>query len=242
MSRSRPILTRSPRRSTASRAARYIGAGGAGHYVKMVHNGIEYADMQLIAEAYDLMRTALGLDGRRAAEVFAEWNEGELESFLIEITAACSPSRTPTPAGHWSTSSSTRPSRRAPAAGPPGRAGARRAAHRHRPRPSSPAPVRSQGQRARGAVEAARPDPRHVGTSPTRSSWSTTSGGALRLEDRRLRARLRPAAAASRTSTTGTSTSAASRPSGGAAASSGPASSTASRNPTTDTQEWTACC
>jgi 6-phosphogluconate dehydrogenase len=65
----------------------YIGPGGAGHFVKMVHNGIEYGDMQLIAEAYDLLRTALGLSADEMADVFDEWNRGELESFLIEITA-----------------------------------------------------------------------------------------------------------------------------------------------------------
>ena len=61
--------------------------GGAGHYVKMVHNGIEYADMQLIAEAYDLLGQGLGMGAGTLAEVFQGWNEGELESFLIEITA-----------------------------------------------------------------------------------------------------------------------------------------------------------
>jgi 6-phosphogluconate dehydrogenase len=65
----------------------YVGPDGAGHYVKMVHNGIEYADMQLIVEAYDLLRTALGLGAGELAEVFARWNEGDLESFLIETTA-----------------------------------------------------------------------------------------------------------------------------------------------------------
>jgi 6-phosphogluconate dehydrogenase len=65
----------------------YIGPGGAGHYVKMVHNGIEYGDMQLIAEAYDLMKNVLGLDHAQLHEVFAEWNlTDELNSFLIEIT------------------------------------------------------------------------------------------------------------------------------------------------------------
>ena len=64
----------------------YMGTDGAGHYVKMVHNGIEYADMQFIAEAYDLLRTA-GLEPARIAEVFREWNTGDLDSFLIEITA-----------------------------------------------------------------------------------------------------------------------------------------------------------
>ncbi len=65
----------------------YIGPDGAGHYVKMVHNGIEYADMQLIAEAFDLLRKLGGLTPERISKVFAEWNTGELDSFLIEITA-----------------------------------------------------------------------------------------------------------------------------------------------------------
>ncbi|MEL6129876.1 MAG: decarboxylating NADP(+)-dependent phosphogluconate dehydrogenase [Cyanobacteria bacterium J06627_3] len=66
----------------------YIGPGGAGHYVKMVHNGIEYGDMQLIAEAYDLMKNVLGLSHEQLHEVFAQWNTTEeLDSFLIEITA-----------------------------------------------------------------------------------------------------------------------------------------------------------
>jgi 6-phosphogluconate dehydrogenase len=65
----------------------YVGPDGAGHYVKMVHNGIEYADMQLIAESYDLLRHAAGLEVPEIAARFETWNEGELESFLIEITA-----------------------------------------------------------------------------------------------------------------------------------------------------------
>jgi 6-phosphogluconate dehydrogenase len=65
----------------------YMGPRGAGHYVKMVHNGIEYGDMQLIAEAYDLLHRGLGLSNAQLHEVFAEWNRGELESYLIEITA-----------------------------------------------------------------------------------------------------------------------------------------------------------
>jgi 6-phosphogluconate dehydrogenase len=66
----------------------YVGPGGAGHYVKMVHNGIEYGDMQLIAEAYDLLKNAGGLDAKQLHEVFTEWNTtDELNSFLIEITA-----------------------------------------------------------------------------------------------------------------------------------------------------------
>ena len=65
----------------------YVGRDGAGHYVKMVHNGIEYADMQLIAESYDLLRHGIGLDVPEIAERFRSWNDSELESFLIEITA-----------------------------------------------------------------------------------------------------------------------------------------------------------
>ena len=64
----------------------YVGADGAGHYVKMVHNGIEYADIQLIAEAYDLLRHGVGLEVSEVAKVFESWNEGDLDSFLIEIT------------------------------------------------------------------------------------------------------------------------------------------------------------
>ena len=65
----------------------HIGPDGAGHFVKMVHNGIEYADMQLIAEAYDLLRHAAGIEPGEMAEIFHEWNRGDLESFLIEISA-----------------------------------------------------------------------------------------------------------------------------------------------------------
>ena len=65
----------------------HVGPDGAGHFVKMVHNGIEYADMQLIAEAYDLMRKALGMSATEIGKVFEEWNKGELGSYLIEITA-----------------------------------------------------------------------------------------------------------------------------------------------------------
>src|SRR4051794_21677879 len=64
----------------------WVGENGAGHYVKMVHNGIEYGDMQLICEAYNLMKTGLGLTADQMHDVFAEWNKGELDSYLIEIT------------------------------------------------------------------------------------------------------------------------------------------------------------
>jgi len=66
----------------------YMGPGGAGHFVKMVHNGIEYGDMQLIAESYDLLSRGLGLAAQELHAIFTEWNRGELKSYLIEITAA----------------------------------------------------------------------------------------------------------------------------------------------------------
>src|SRR5712692_598451 len=65
----------------------WVGEGGAGHYVKMVHNGIEYGDMQLIGESYQLLRDRLGLKAGELHTVFADWNKGELDSYLIEITA-----------------------------------------------------------------------------------------------------------------------------------------------------------
>ncbi|MFN7142019.1 MAG: decarboxylating NADP(+)-dependent phosphogluconate dehydrogenase, partial [Limisphaerales bacterium] len=64
----------------------WVGEGGAGHYVKMVHNGIEYGDMQLICEAYQLMRDGLGMTADEMSAVFAEWNKGDLDSYLVEIT------------------------------------------------------------------------------------------------------------------------------------------------------------
>ena len=65
----------------------WVGDNGAGHYVKMIHNGIEYGDMQMICEAYDILRQVLGMEAAEMAEVFAEWNTSELDSYLIEITA-----------------------------------------------------------------------------------------------------------------------------------------------------------
>jgi 6-phosphogluconate dehydrogenase len=64
----------------------WVGEGGAGHYVKMVHNGIEYGDMQLIGEAYNILKNGLGMSAQEIHEVFAEWNQGELDSYLIEIS------------------------------------------------------------------------------------------------------------------------------------------------------------
>jgi 6-phosphogluconate dehydrogenase len=81
------LLTRIAAQVDGVPCCRLVGPGGAGHYVKMVHNGIEYADMQLIAEAYDLLGQGAGMGAATLAEVFEGWNAGDLDSFLIEITA-----------------------------------------------------------------------------------------------------------------------------------------------------------
>lgn len=82
-----PILKEIAAQADGEACVTYIGPDGAGHYVKMVHNGIEYGDMQLIAEAYALLKQALGLNNQQLAQTFSEWNKGELSSYLIEITA-----------------------------------------------------------------------------------------------------------------------------------------------------------
>jgi 6-phosphogluconate dehydrogenase len=82
-----PILEKISAHVDGDPCCTHIGTDGAGHFVKMVHNGIEYADMQLIAEAYDLLRRGAGLEPAEIAAVFDEWNRGDLDSFLIEITA-----------------------------------------------------------------------------------------------------------------------------------------------------------
>ncbi len=82
-----PMLTKVAAQVDDGPCVDYMGEGGSGHYVKMVHNGIEYGDMQLIAECYDVLRTLGGLSVSELVEVFSEWNRGDLQSFLIEITA-----------------------------------------------------------------------------------------------------------------------------------------------------------
>ncbi|MGB6297861.1 MAG: NADP-dependent phosphogluconate dehydrogenase [Rivularia sp. (in: cyanobacteria)] len=87
-----PIFTKIAAQVDDGPCVAYCGPGGAGHYVKMVHNGIEYGDMQLIAEAYDLLKNAAGLDHNQLADIFTEWNKTEeLDSFLIEITSKIFP-------------------------------------------------------------------------------------------------------------------------------------------------------
>lgn len=82
-----PMLTGISAHVDGDPCCTYIGPGGAGHYVKMVHNGIEYADIQLIAEAYDILTHALHLDAPALSKIFAQWNQGDLDSYLIQITS-----------------------------------------------------------------------------------------------------------------------------------------------------------
>jgi 6-phosphogluconate dehydrogenase len=82
-----PIFRKIAAQVDGEPCCRYMGPDGAGHYVKMVHNGIEYGDIQLICEAYGILKNVLGLQADELAEIFAEWNRGALESYLIEITA-----------------------------------------------------------------------------------------------------------------------------------------------------------
>ncbi|NQX58017.1 NADP-dependent phosphogluconate dehydrogenase [Paenibacillus qinlingensis] len=82
-----PILTAISAKVNGDSCSTYIGEDGAGHYVKMVHNGIEYGDMQLIGEAYHLLKDVLNLNTNELHDIFTEWNNGELDSYLIEITA-----------------------------------------------------------------------------------------------------------------------------------------------------------
>ena len=83
----RPILKAIAAKAMDEPCCTYIGPEGAGHYVKMVHNGIEYADMQLIAESYLLLKYVGGFSNRELADIFHSWNQGELHSYLIGITA-----------------------------------------------------------------------------------------------------------------------------------------------------------
>jgi 6-phosphogluconate dehydrogenase len=82
-----PVLAAIAAKSDSGPCVTHVGLGAAGHFVKMVHNGIEYADMQLIAEAYDLLHRVIGLNDDQLADIFDEWNRGPLRSYLIEITA-----------------------------------------------------------------------------------------------------------------------------------------------------------
>src|SRR5256714_776616 len=82
-----PIFPKIAAQVDGEPCCRYMGPDGAGHYVKMVHNGIEYGDMQLICEAYAILKDVLGLQSKQLVDIFADWNSGELDSYLIEITS-----------------------------------------------------------------------------------------------------------------------------------------------------------
>lgn len=82
-----PMLEKISAKVDGEPCCTHVGPDGSGHFVKMVHNGIEYADMQLIAEAYDLLRSGLGADAGEIGQIFAEWDEAELQSFLVEVTS-----------------------------------------------------------------------------------------------------------------------------------------------------------
>src|SRR5436309_5562538 len=82
-----PIFRKIAAQVDGEPCCRYMGPDGAGHYVKMVHNGIEYGDMQLICEAYAIMKNVLGMETPELTEIFTEWNKGELDSYLIDITS-----------------------------------------------------------------------------------------------------------------------------------------------------------
>ena len=84
-----PVLTKIAAQTEDGPCCTYVGAGSAGHYVKMVHNGIEYGIMQILCEAYDVMRKSLGMSTAEIQKVFAEWTESEIGGFLIEISATC---------------------------------------------------------------------------------------------------------------------------------------------------------
>ena len=104
-------------RTEAGPCVTHVGPDGAGHFVKMVHNGIEYGDMQLIAESWDVLRRGLGMTAPETADVFDEWNDGPLASFLAELTAKVCRTMIRRRSSRSSTSCSTRPARRAPASG-----------------------------------------------------------------------------------------------------------------------------
>ena len=163
--------------------------------------------------------------------MFRQWNTGDLESYLVEITAEVLGARRPGPARRSWTSSRTRPSRRAPAAGP-----CRRRSSWASRSPASPRPC-SRGRCPATSTSARRVRPRSVPADvvakPGRTARRGRAAGAVRVQGRRLRPGLRHDACGSRRTTTGTSTSARWRRSGVAAASSAPGSSTASARPTT---------
>ena len=208
----------------------HIGPGGAGHYVKMVHNGIEYGDMQLICEAYNIFKNGRASRRTEMAKVFDEWNEGRAQSYLIQITGKRWSRRIRRPASRSSISSSTRPARRAPASG---RSSTRRRMRSSFPpsmRPSRRASFQSMKDSAWPPARNSRARRRATSTLERRHSCKRSTmpcTHARSLATPRASTSSRPWAKRR----TGASTSAASPRSGAAAASSARDSSTASPMP-----------
>ena len=210
----------------------HVGTDGAGHFVKMIHNGIEYADMQLIAEAYDLHPPRHRQDARpRSPTSSPSGTRASSSPTSSRSPPRCCARSTPRPASRSSTSSSTRPARRAPASGPcrTRSTSASRLGHRRgRLRPRALVEARP----ARGRRRPARPATRDVGRRRRRRLRRGRAPGALRVEDHRLLAGLRRDRRRRRAVRLGHQEGRRSRRSGAAAASSAPGSSTASPRPT----------
>ncbi len=168
----------------------HVGPDGAGHFVKMVHNGIEYADMQLIAEAYDLLREGLNATPAEIGEIFEQWNQGDLESFLIEITAQVLKHTDAETGKGFVDVVQDQAEQKAPAAGPcsPRWTWACRSPASRRPR----SPGRSPATRSSGC-RGARVRQRHVvaGGHRPRAVHRGRAPRAVRVEGRRVRAGLR---------------------------------------------------
>jgi 6-phosphogluconate dehydrogenase len=202
----------------------HIGPDGAGHFVKMVHNGIEYSDMQLIGEAYQLLRDGLGMTASQIADVFTEWNKGDLDSFLVEITAEVLrqvDAKTGKPLVDVIVDEAEQKGT--------GRS-------QVSPRPCSPA-------RCRGRSHNGRPRPgwrRVTSAKAPATQTSSPKTSAKRYTRRRSSPTHRGSTRSRRAApnTTGASPPATWPPSGAAAASSAPSSSTGSKRPTTPTPTW----
>ena len=235
-----PFLDKMAAQAYGRPCCAYIGTDGAGHYVKMVHNGIEYADMQLIAETYDILKSVYGLDASAIADVFASWKTSALDSYLIDITTEVlrKTDATGKPlvdaildeaeqkgTGRWTAAV---------------RARARRSASPRSPRRSTPARCRAGASCARPSSASSRIRRRRRGRPrPTRSTrFATRSTPPRSSPTSRASSRWRSPAR----NTAGASISARSPRSGAPAASSAPACSTASWTPTSATRSCKACC
>ena len=171
----------------------WVGEDGAGHYVKMVHNGIEYGDMQLICEAYQLMKDVLGLTPDELHEVFAEWNKGELDSYLIDITSQIFAKKDDDGTAHRRQNSRHRRAEGHGQVDLPQRAGPGHAGNPDRRSGVFPLPVRDQGGTRGRLGHSERAAPRHENARP-REVCRGRSPRALLFQDHFLRAGLHAAA------------------------------------------------